>query len=109
MDPTTQFLTILGMSAVTAVPRVLPLVALSSVKLPDFLTRWLSYVPIAVLAAMLFPAILMPEGEFALNPQNEYLWVSLPCALLAWKTKNLYAPVLLGVVLIALLRLLGIF
>ena len=44
------FVAILGMLAVTYVPRVIPVLLLSSKKLPQVLVRWLSYVPVTVLA-----------------------------------------------------------
>ena len=98
-------LTIVGMMLVTVPPRVLPLWLLSQKPLPPLLTRWLSYVPVAVLSAMLFPALLMPEGHLALRADNLYLWAAIPAILAAWKTRNLFVPVLAGVVAIALLRL----
>jgi branched-subunit amino acid transport protein len=44
---------VLACALVTAVPRVLPLVALSRIQLPTWLLDWLRYVPVAVLAALL--------------------------------------------------------
>jgi branched-subunit amino acid transport protein len=44
---------VLACAAVTAIPRVLPLVALSRVQLPAWLLDWLRYVPVAVLSALL--------------------------------------------------------
>ncbi len=44
---------VLACAAVTAIPRVLPLVALSRVELPAWLLAWLGYVPVAVLSALL--------------------------------------------------------
>ncbi len=44
---------VLACAAVTAIPRVLPLVALARVELPGWLLDWLRYVPVAVLAALL--------------------------------------------------------
>lgn len=44
---------VLACALVTAVPRVLPLVALSRVQLPGWLLGWLRYVPVAVLSALL--------------------------------------------------------
>jgi branched-subunit amino acid transport protein len=44
---------VLACAAVTAIPRVLPLVALARVDLPGWLLGWLRYVPVAVLAALL--------------------------------------------------------
>lgn len=44
---------VLACALVTAVPRVLPLVALSRVQLPGWALDWLRYVPVAVLSALL--------------------------------------------------------
>jgi branched-subunit amino acid transport protein len=101
----TDTLTILGMMLVTAPVRVLPLLVLSQRRLPRVLERWLAYVPVAVLAAMLFPSIFMPDGSLALRPDNLFLWAALPAGLVAWKTRALFPPVLTGVAVLALLRL----
>jgi branched-subunit amino acid transport protein len=54
MEIRAEFLAlVLACAAVTAIPRVLPLVALSRVQLPGWLLEWLRYVPIAVLSALL--------------------------------------------------------
>ena len=54
MEVRAEFLAlVLACAAVTAIPRVLPLVALSRVELPGWLLHWLRYVPIAVLSALL--------------------------------------------------------
>jgi len=98
-------LTIIGMMLVTAPVRILPLVMLSQRKLPSILERWLSYVPVAVLSAMLFPSIFMPENTLNLQLDNLYFWAALPAVLVAWKTRTLFPPVLTGVGVLALLRL----
>jgi branched-subunit amino acid transport protein len=54
MEIRAEFLAlVVACAAVTAIPRVLPLVALSRVQLPAWLLDWLRYVPIAVLSALL--------------------------------------------------------
>jgi len=54
MDIRPEFLTlVLACAAVTALPRVLPLLVLSRLELPQWLLDWLRYVPVAVLAALL--------------------------------------------------------
>lgn len=96
---------IILMSLVTFVPRVLPILVLSRRKLPAPVERWLSYVPVAVLAALLAPALFAPEGtlNLALNV-NPAFWVSIPVFLVAFLTRNLFITVLGGMVLIALTR-----
>ena len=53
--PPEQLLLILGMALVTYIPRVAPLLLLSSRQLNPHLMRWLEMVPPAVLAALLAP------------------------------------------------------
>jgi branched-subunit amino acid transport protein len=54
MDIRPEFLAlVLACAAVTAVPRVLPLLVLARLRLPQWLLDWLGYVPVAVLACLL--------------------------------------------------------
>jgi branched-subunit amino acid transport protein len=93
------------MAAVTYLPRLLPILLLSRRTLPGAIQRWLSYVPVAVLAALLAPALLAPEGElnFALA-ENAALWVSIPVFAVAFFSRNLFVTVIVGMTLIALVR-----
>ena len=65
------FIIILGSALVTFIPRVLPIAILSRVELPEWAMRWLSYVPIAVMAALVGQELLMPNGK--LEPLHKNL------------------------------------
>ena len=98
-------LLILLLSLVTYIPRLLPILFLSKRSLPRPVILWLSYVPVAVLAALLAPALIAPAGQFNLSlSSNPAFWISLPLFLIAIFTRNLFATVLSGMVMIALLR-----
>ena len=102
--------TIVGMGLVTYLPRLIPLLLLSGRvgaenALPPWLTRWLGYVPVAVLAAMLLPSLLVVEGRAHLAWDNLSLWAALPTAWVAWKTRSLVGAVLTGIAVVALGRL----
>ncbi|WP_319543397.1 AzlD domain-containing protein [uncultured Pseudodesulfovibrio sp.] len=101
MDQKVVFLTFLGMLAVTYIPRALPLLALASRTLPDPVVRWLSYVPVAVLSAMLFPSLLLKDASFNFEPDNYYLWAAIPAFILAWRTRSFFGTVALGMALVA--------
>jgi len=101
MDEQTVILTIVGMTLVTYIPRVAPVLALASRSLPEPLVRWLSFVPTAVLSAMLFPSLLLRDGSFDLSPQNFFLWAAIPAFILAVKTKSFFGTVALGMALVA--------
>ena len=106
MDQTHVLLTLIGMGAVTYLPRLLPAWFLRGRELPPFLVAWLRYVPVAVLAALLLPSLLVQDGQLNFHWENLYLWAALPSILVAWKTKNMFATVLTGMVLVALARML---
>ena len=99
-------LIILCMALVTYLPRLLPILLLSRRRLPPQVGIWLSYVPVAVLAALLGPILFMPAGQFALHPgDNPYLWVAFPTLATALVSKNMFLTVLAGMAGIALLRM----
>lgn len=106
MDPKLILTTIAGMALVTYLPRVLPALALSSRRLNPWVERWLSHVPAAVLAALLVPSLLAPEGHVQASWDNLFLWAALPCFLLALKTKSFFGVVALGLGLVAGVRFL---
>lgn len=98
-------LLIFSMAVVTFLPRVLPILLLSRRSLPKLIERWLSYVPVAVLAALLAPALFAPSGTLNFTiVENHVLWVSIPVFAIAFLTRNLISTVLSGMILIALFR-----
>lgn len=66
---------------------------------------WLKYVPVAVLAALLLPSLLVAEGKINLVWSNLYLWAALPAGFVAWKTKSMFATILVGMAIVAIARL----
>jgi branched-subunit amino acid transport protein len=80
---------VLACALVTAVPRVLPLLVLSRLQLPQWLLDWLRYVPVAVLASLLSLEILS-TGKFGLPA------IAVALAVAA-ATRSLLATVLAGV------------
>lgn len=99
---------VLGMALVTYLPRALPMTVLSRLSLPDWFRRWLSFVPVAVLASLLAPALVMPAGQWQIGTDNLSLLAALPTFAVALRTRSLLPSVLAGlaamVVLVALRR-----
>ena len=94
---------ILACAAVTAVPRMLPLVLLSKVELPRWLLAWLAYVPVAVLAALLAIEVLIVDSKPLLTAANSSLLAIVPALAVAGATRSLIATVLVGVAAYGLL------
>ncbi len=101
-----EFLLVLGMALVTFAVRYPVLVLVSKIPLPDRVFRALRYVPPAVLAAIIAPALLMPDGKtLDIAPTNAYLVAGILAGLIAWRTKNLLATIVLGMAAFLLLRM----
>lgn len=90
----------------TFISRVLPLMLLSRIAIPEWGMRWLSYVPIAVMAALVAQELFIEGGKFAALSTNVELIAALPTFWIAVKTRSLLATVVTGVVSLMLLRLL---
>lgn len=96
MNTQRLILIFLGMWFVTYVPRLLPLFALSQVRLPDRLMSWLSYLPAAILSALIFPGALMRDGTFDPGLGNPSLWALAASFIVAVRTRNLILTMVVG-------------
>ncbi len=100
-----EFLLVLGMALVTFAVRYPVLVLVSKIPMPDRMFRALRYVPPAVLAAIIAPALLLPDGKtLDFSPTNTYLVGGIIAGLIAWRTKNLLLTIVLGMAFFLLLR-----
>lgn len=106
MESTTILLTILGMGVVTYLPRILPAWFLRGRELPPFLVAWLRYVPVAILAALLLPSLVVQNGQLSLGVNNLYIWAAIPAVFVAWKKRSLFLTVVAGMGVVILARLL---
>lgn len=84
-------LTIVLMALVTYGPRLLG-VSLPRLELPPFWSRFLTFVPIAVFAALIVPA-LPSEGETGIR-----LVAAAVAAVVLWRLRSLWFGLLVGMV-----------
>ncbi|WHY54388.1 AzlD domain-containing protein [Peribacillus simplex] len=95
---------IVGISIVTFIPRVVPLVLLSKMEIPKWGIDWLKHVPVAVMAALLAQELLLSEQVFSIKDNALNLTAALPAFLVAIFTKSLLGTVLIGVLSLMILR-----
>ncbi len=105
MSDLTYYLMIGGMLLVTYLPRLLPALLLQGRTVPPFLSAWLKYVPVAVLSALLLPSLLVVDGKIDLAWDNLYIIAAIPAALVALRTRSMFITVLVGMGVVALVRL----
>ena len=87
---------LLGMGAVTYLPRMLPLVALAHRKLPQAVVDWLGYIPVAILSALVAPGLFTESATRSFAFGKLDLLVAIPTLLFAARTKSLGGTVVVG-------------
>ena len=67
-------------------------------RLPDALERALTFVPAAVLAAIVAPAFFYPEDTFDVSLDNAFLIAGVCAWFTAWRSKSTLLTVAVGMV-----------
>lgn len=94
----------MGAALVTFLPRVLPLMILTRLKIPEWGMRWLSFVPISVMAALIAQELLLNEGSFSIQENVISIVAAVPAVLIAVWKRSLLGTVLVGMISIMILR-----
>lgn len=89
-------LTVLGCALATAIPRIVPLVLLSRLSIPKWLTDWLSFIPITVMVAIVAQEIALPGNAPDTARSLTLLGVSLATLIVALVSRSLFATVIVG-------------
>lgn len=87
---------IFGGLAVTYLTRLSFLLLVPPDRLPPVAQQALRYAPPSVLAAIILPELVLDAQGLALGPANPRLLAGLVAAFVAWRTKNTWLTMLLG-------------
>ncbi|MFK3937793.1 AzlD domain-containing protein [Alkalihalobacillus sp. NPDC078783] len=101
----TYFFWILVGALVTLLPRVLPFILVRQFQLPDPFLRWLTYIPVCILTALVMDDLLLESEMGAIHINPSAVMALIPTLIVALTTKSLSLTVLTGVVAMALIRL----
>ena len=99
METSKYVLLVLGMGIVSFIPRWVPLFFLSKRKLPSLLIEWLELIPVAILSALLLPALVTTGDPRVFNPFSIEMLVAIPTFIFAWFTKSLGGTLVVGMLL----------
>ena len=104
IDPTTIWLTILGMGAITFALRFSFIALSGRFDIPPIAKRALELVPVAVFSALIFPSLLGPAvgGQFTSTSVAQNITAVL-AVVVAWRTRNVALTIGLGLVALWLL------
>ncbi len=91
-----EWILILGMMALTFIPRYLPMALASRFHIPALLTEALEFVPIAVLTAIIAQATFIHEGKVHFSPDNAYIYGSAAAVIVAHLSQHLFLTIAIG-------------
>ena len=97
MSPGLAWGLVIGMAITNIVMRWAPMAVLSRLELPGPVRRWLDYIPVTVMAAIVATQLLHPNGRFALTLANPYLLAAIPTAGVYKFTRSFLAATVAGV------------
>jgi branched-subunit amino acid transport protein len=84
-----------GMAVVTFLPRFIPMAFLTRMAIPEKVKTGLDYIPAAILSAIIFP-ILFSTDQGRVGVEPRFLLAAVPVFIFAYKTKNLWGSVIVG-------------
>ncbi|MCC2615238.1 AzlD domain-containing protein [Aestuariibacter halophilus] len=101
MTTSESWLMIIGMAAITYLPRFLPLGYAHRIRLPRLLNMALSYVPIAALTVIIVQTCVIRHGERAFSADNPFIWGALAAAIAAYVQKRSMVTIVSGIAVFA--------
>jgi branched-subunit amino acid transport protein len=90
------WLVVLAVGVVTFGYRLAFIVLLGRLQLPTLAQRALRFVPVAVLTAIIAPALVLSQGTLDLGPGNPHLVAGVLAVLVAWRTRNMLLTIASG-------------
>lgn len=93
----------LAMTAVTYLCRALFTVSVSRVRISPWWEHYLTFIPFAVLTALVTPYLLLPGSAVTLSFINPYSLAGVVTFIVSYRTRNLILSVGIGMVLFLVL------
>jgi branched-subunit amino acid transport protein len=100
---TDLILACLAMTAVTYLCRALFTVSVSRVQISPWWENYLTFIPFAVLTALVTPYLLLPGPAMKLSLINPYILAGVATFIVSYRTRNLVISVMVGMALFLLL------
>ena len=104
MSPTLAWGLVAGMAITNFAIRALPISVMSRLELPEGVRRWLGYVPVSVMAAIVAVQVFHPADRFDFSLTNHYLLAAIPTALVYRFTKSFLGATVAGILTFLALR-----
>src|SRR5690242_4257912 len=92
------WLTIVACGIVTYATRLSFIALHERIIVPNWFREALTFVPVAVLSAIILPEILVPNDTLNLSVLNPRLLAGILATIVAWRTKNVWVTIAVGMV-----------
>ena len=100
------WLVMIAIGLITYVTRLSFILMLGKMEISSSLKRALRFVPPAVLSAIIFPELMMPQGKFDISWSNLRLLAGLLAFIVAWRTRSAVLTIAIGMAALLLLQVL---
>lgn len=103
MAQLTLWITIFLAGLVTYAIRLSFILLAGKIELPEWFKRALAYVPAAVFFAIILPGVFYYQDQPAFTWRNPQILPALLAGLVAWRTRNFFISLLVGLAVFGLL------
>ncbi|PCF72690.1 hypothetical protein B4W72_07950 [Staphylococcus delphini] len=94
----------------TLLIRITPFVMISRMELSDKVLKWLTFIPITLFNALVVDGFIQQqEGVMGYTLNWNFIIALIPTLIIAFWTRSLTITVIVGMVSVALLRIIGLF
>jgi len=87
---------IIGMGLVTYLPRWFPLFVLSGREIPEIFRRWLEFIPVSILSALVAKAVFIDSITGGFQVFHKNFFAAVPTLAVALGTRSLGLTVIAG-------------
>lgn len=106
MSQTWLWITIIIIGLLTFGIRLSFIVFMGKAQISPMLQQALRFVPVAVLSALVAPALFLPKGSLDVSFGNARLIAGFIAILVAWRTKNVLLTIVVGMACLLILQIL---
>ena len=106
MNDVEALITIIGLTVITVVTRCFFLIPERELRLPDWVQRGLRYAPLAALAAVVVPEVVMSQGQLLATWQDARLYAVLASTAYFFWRRGILGTILVGMAVLVPLKLL---
>lgn len=95
---------IVGMGVINLTLRFVPMAIVQRLELPPIVTRWLSFVPISVMGALVAKEVLLPGDRFQQPLTSPGVWAAVLTMLVFRFTRSFLGATVAGMLSFVILR-----